>query len=374
MISHSTYTRETYEMSEVEILQAYEQPGHEIAFSAPQRVADYFKISEKKAKQIISRSDAYNLHKEYKRPKTYNPYFVYRRRELLQADLIEIRQISGQNDGVNYLLLIIDIFSRKIWVFPMETKTAVETVNVFSAFLHEIRRGRRVKEIMTDAGKEFCNRLLQHLLRTKRIKHRIASGTCKASYAERANKSIQILIYKYLTNAESLRYIDALPNLVETYNKRAHRSLQKMCPNDADLPRNEVRVRGIHIERYMSIQRKKPTLAVGDTVRVKTDSKQIVDARRAYAEQYHGELYKIVAINVRLPIPLYYIKSMNTLERIKDGFYSNELSKVSGDVFKIDRVISWRGRGRNRQALVRWKYFDSQWDEWIPEENILRRY
>lgn len=201
-----------------------------------------------------------------------------------------------------------------------------------------------------------------------------ASSTSKAALAERANRSIQILIYKHLTANESLRFIDVLPQLVRTYNNRGHRTLNYMTPNEASQPQNEVRVRGIHMQRYASIRRKKPTLRLGAMVRVKTDSNAISPARRAYAEQFHGEYFTIMRINRRLPIPMYYLKSLDTGESIKDGFYANELSEVQGEVFKIEKVLKERMRAGKRELLVRWKWFNSMHDSWIPATDIVQVY
>ena len=59
--------------------------------------------------------DSYVRHREIKPPKSYNPYFVYERREIIQADLIDMQNLAQWNQGVNYILLVMDIFSRRAW-------------------------------------------------------------------------------------------------------------------------------------------------------------------------------------------------------------------------------------------------------------------
>lgn len=357
------------------VLRKYKEPGHPTAFSAPGNVAKHFKdrgLSEKQAKHILQHDDAYVLHKEYKRPKVFNPYFIYEKRNTVQGDLIDIAKIKKENDDISFLLLLIDIFTRKVWVYPVKRKTAIEMKNAFTTWLRKIRQKPKVVE--TDAGREFCNQQVQNLFDSNDIEHKIAIGTCKAAFAERANKTIQILIYKFLTENETLRYIDVLNDLVKTYNRRGHRSLQYLSPIEAERNTNQELVRAIQLMRFNKIKRKKPTLKLGDIVRLKTEAKQIVSSRRAYAEQFTGEYFMVIRINTRLPIPLYYVKSLDTNEHIHGGFYSNELSVIRGDVFKIERVLRTRGQGRNRQLYVRWKYFGPQWDEWIYERDLTERY
>lgn len=351
----------------------FRSPGHPTAFSAPANIARQYNISEKKAKEILQEVDSYVLHKEYKRPKQYNPYYIYNRRELIQADLIDIRTLQQTNDGVNYLLLAIDVFTRKVHVYPLKRKTAVEMIKALRQYLHDLGPPTP-KILMTDAGTEFWARNVRDFLGSKGIILQLAHGTSKASYAERANKTIQVLIYKYLSDQETTRYINVLPNLIKTYNSRGHRNLKYMSPNDADKPENEQRVRAIAVERYSKIRRKSPTLQLGDVVRIKTDPQNVDPARRAYAEQYKGEYFIIIRINKTLPIPLYYLVSMNTNEHIKGGFYSNELSKIQGDVFKIEEVLRERGRGNNKEILVKWKFFNDTHNSWIPARNIVQRF
>ena len=353
-----------------EILNSFHTPGHPIAYSAPSAVARFFNISEKKVRDILEHSDTYVLHREYKRPRVFNPYFIYNRRELVQADLIDIQSIHTTNDNVKYLLVIIDVFSRKIWVYPLKRKNSGSMMEALRAWQQDIDRLPEV--FSTDHGTEFFNRPVQNFFASNNVDQQLAVGTSKAAIAERVNKTLQILIYKYLTDKETLRYIDVLPQLVETYNNRKHRALAyQFSPNEADLPRNEPEVLGIHRARIQKVKRKKPKFKVGDIVRVKTDSRVIDTAKRAYAEQFRGEYFTIFRVNTRLPIPLYYLRSNNTNEEIRGGFYAEELQRVQGNVYKIEAVLRRRVRRRRREALVKWKYFGPEHNSWIPERDLV---
>ncbi len=349
------------------ILRAYGSPGHPIAFSGVNTVANFYKISKKRAQEILRENDAYVLHKEFKTPTEYNPYYIYKQRQLVQGDLIDIQKIKEKNDQIQYLFLLIDVFSKKMWVYPLKDKKGKTVLQALRHWLAQIDQPPITLE--TDQGSEFKNEVVSSFLQAKGIEQQFAIGTCKAAIAERANKSLQYLIFKYLTHTESLRYIDRLQDFVSTYNDRKHRTIL-MKPNEADLARNERKVRSFHMRRWAKIKRKIPKLKLGDMVRVKTAAKAVHSSRRAYAEQYNGEYFRIVRINRTLPIPLYYLRSMDTGEFIEGGFYPNELSVVRGNVFKIDKILQRRTVRRQRQVLVRWKYFGQTHDEWIPEETL----
>lgn len=355
------------------IMTAYVKPGHPIAYSAPGRVAKYFNIKQAQAKHILEHIEGYTLHREYKQPKFYNPYYVHNRREQVQGDLIDVAKLSNENDGVKFLLLLIDIMTKKIWVLPLQSKSAANMRAAFVTWLGELQT--KPKILKTDKGTEFTNRLVQTLLRERDIEWQAAFGTLKACIAERVNKTLQILIFKHLSENETLRYIDVLPNLVKTYNTRGHRTLEGLTPNEADLPANENRVIAIFRKRYQEAAKHRKTnlpFKVGDLVRIKTDPKKISSSSRAYAEQFKGEYFRIIRINRTLPIALYYLRSTDTGENIEGGFYANELQKLQGEMYKIERVLNRRTRNGRRELLVKWKYFGDRWNQWIPAADVAR--
>lgn len=357
------------------ILKAYNKPGHPIAFSAPASVAEYFNVSLKFAKEVLEHDDAYNLHREYKQPKVYNPYYSHSRREQVQADLIDVSKIANNNDGCRFLLVLIDIFTKRVWVYPLKSKSGKDMLHAMRTWVESLRQPP--SKLVTDRGLEFTNRRLQELLRRHNIEWYAAGGTMKAAIAERVNKTLQILIYKYMTAKETTRYIDKLPSIVATYNKRPHRTLKGLPPKLADLPRNEGLVQSIHHLRYEKIARHRKTelpYKVGDLVRIKTEAKKISSSTRAYAEQFHGEYFRIIRINRTMPIAMYYLRSLDTGEMIQGGFYANELQRQRGDVYKIERVLGRRTRRGVREVHVKWKYFGDQWNEWIPETEIVEVY
>lgn len=358
--------------TEKELIALYRTPGHPIAFSAPSKIYRYFRgrLSREFIKDALEKIDAYTLHREYKRPRIHNPYYSYVRRKNFQADLISIAALKEANDSVCFLNLIIDVFTRKIWIVPQKDKSAKSTTRAMLKWLDSMGEDSNAeKQLLTDRGKEYRNNELKAALQERSIRHDFTQNIHKCAIAERANKTIQVLIYKYLTDkGKNDRYIDVLGDIVRSYNKRPHRTLGNHSPNFADKKSNELFMRSLHLRRYAERERKrgrKRTLTLGDKVRVKTYGTGISTARRAYLQQFKGELFIVTSINTILPVPLYHITAMDDDEAIEGGFYSNELQRVGGDAFKVERVLRERGEGENKEYFVKWLYFSPRWNSWV---------
>ena len=80
--------------------------------------------------------------------------------EIWAADLINMQAFSKDNNGIKYLLTVIDIFSKFVWIVPLKQKTGQEIVNAFSWILKE----RRPSKTWVDRGREFYNKDVQKLV------------------------------------------------------------------------------------------------------------------------------------------------------------------------------------------------------------------
>lgn len=128
----------TKEQALLDLEKQYDTPGEPLYMSGISKIKDYYQkhLSIDEIRQFLARSRTYTTHYQFKRPK-FNPYYVRQLRQQFQLDLTEVSKISEYNDGVNYLLLCIDVFSRKLWVQPLRRKTANEVLSKFQSILEE---------------------------------------------------------------------------------------------------------------------------------------------------------------------------------------------------------------------------------------------
>ena len=78
--------------------------------------------------------------------------------EQLDVDWADMQSLSKDNDGIEYLPVAIDVFSRYAWVEPMKNKTAKEVERGLMIILNQVKP----RKIRTDGGSEFNNRWVKH--------------------------------------------------------------------------------------------------------------------------------------------------------------------------------------------------------------------
>ena len=61
--------------------------------------------------------------------------------------------ITKFNEGIKFLLCVIDIFSKYAWVVPLKDKKGVTIVNAFQKILDDSKR--KPNKIWVDKGSEF---------------------------------------------------------------------------------------------------------------------------------------------------------------------------------------------------------------------------
>ena len=187
--------------------------------------------SKKLVKDWLQAQDTYTLHKSIRRKFPRRKTIVGGPNHQFQADLIDLQQFKKDNNGFSYLLTLIDVFSKFAYVVPLQNKNGN---TLLDAFKNLFASGFKTLSLQTDRGKEFINKKLQSFLKGKQVHFFVTQNDeIKASIVERFNRTLKDRMFRYLTHNETRRYIDVLPDFVETYNNTYHRSI-KMSPINVD--------------------------------------------------------------------------------------------------------------------------------------------
>src|SRR5579885_1152849 len=188
-----------------------------------QRVAElYIGISRAQVHEFLKNQETYQLHLRPTRVKIVNPIVSYAPYNIFQADLIELSDFKVLNNGYEYVLVVIDVYSKFMWVAPLKNKSASTVTKAFE----EIIKESPPKTLQTDRGSEFLNSDFQAMLKKYDITH-VASAPYnpkQQAVVERSNQTLKHLIYAHMTQFNTKRWVDVLPTLVNNYNNTYHTS------------------------------------------------------------------------------------------------------------------------------------------------------
>lgn len=276
--------------------------------------------------------------------------------DLWQADLVEMGNYSVHNNDFRYLLTLIDTFSKFAWVAPLKSKTSTD---VAKAMEEIFKLGRIPKNLHTDDGKEFFNKLFKKLMEKYNINHYSTYSVMKASIVERFNRTLKGMMWKEFSYNGSYHWIDLYKELVDRYNKKFHRTI-KMPPINVNSTNEKMLLDTVynHPKIY-----KIPKFHVGDFVRI-SKYKHIFE--KGYTPNWTSEIFEIKS--VRNTYPTTYILEDYQGNKIEGGFYNEELSKTRfPDTYLVENIL----KIKNDKAYVKWLGFSNQHNSWINKNEIL---
>ena len=270
------------------------------------------------------------------------------------ADLADMRALSKENDGYNFLLLVIDTFSKYGWIVPLKDKKGETIVKALKEIFKE--SGRRPDKLWTDKGREFFNKDVRDLVYLYATENEE-----KSSIAERWIRTMKEKMFKYFTDYNTNKYIDVLPELVEDYNNTVHSST-KLTPTDASKEENELKVwSNLYPDRYKT-SRLNPKFSVGDKVRI-TKKKTVFE--KGYTTRWTEEIFTIKEIRETNPLT-YKLEDLQG-EEIEGTFYEPELQKTEQQIYRIEKIIK-KEKGR---SFVKWKGYPDKFNSWVDNKDLI---
>lgn len=345
------------------------QPG---AFAGPNKlhnvlVQNGYLVKIDEIKKWLQQHDAYTLFKPVKYRFKRNRIVTTGLDYMWDADLADVSNIAEHNDGYRYLLVVIDVFSRYLWVEPVKTKQQSEMVAAFERIF--TKTNRRPQRLRTDKGTEFKNRKVRSMLNGLQVKAFSTKNETKANYAERVIRTIKTLLYRYFHQNQSYRYVEVLQDLVYNYNNRPHSSLGTKSPAQID-KNNEAKVwKRMYIDTAKQGKKRPFRFKFGDKVRISHLKYQF---QRDFHQKWTEEFFKVYGRARKSSRNMYLIKDLMN-ERIDGYFYENELQKIDKEddpVLRIEQVI--RKRKRGKEILVKYMGWPEKFNAWINAENVQK--
>ena len=118
-------------------------------------------VTRKELQDFFEKQESNQLHKKPPTVRNYFPFVSQGVNDILQIDLADFSDISTTNDGYNYIITSVDVFSRYAYVYPIKNKSSETVCNVVKHFLNHVQG---VKSIMSDNESEFNNRDYKYII------------------------------------------------------------------------------------------------------------------------------------------------------------------------------------------------------------------
>lgn len=366
-----TNNRENARLSRV-----YYNPAHAASYSGARRLLSVAPETED-VNRWLAGEDAYTLHKKVLRRFPRLHYSVSGIDSVWEADLTDLSSLNQYNDNYCYLLFVIDVLSKYLWVEPLLDKTAPSITEAFTKIFE--RSGHRRPDTMrTDRGGEFMGHHTINYLTRQGIKHQEANNPdIKCSIVERVQRTIKEKMWRYFTHQNSRRYIDVLQDIVTGYNNGYHSSI-KMRPADVTFDNDTLAWKNIQSYRKSKKKlaadakkpKKKPKYRCGDMVRI-SRSKGVFE--KGYMANFSEEIFKIRRVLEHRDPVVYLLEDLNG-EEIDSIFYEPELSLVRIDTenhtWQINEILRTSGRGANKKYFVSWVGWPKKFNSWVAAADL----
>ena len=349
----------------------YFNPSHPASFGGIDKLyraaqsEGRFNLSRNQISKWLHKQEPYSLQKPVRYSFQRTPIIVDGIDDQWSADLMDMKKFAKDNKGYSYVLLVIDTFSKYLWIRPLKDKQGESVTKAFKDIFNGKRKPQRIR---TDKGQEFRAKSVTSLMKSLGIKQMFAQNEKKAAVSERTIKTIKSKIFRYLTYKNSLKYIDELQNFADSYNSAIHRTIS-MPPNTVN-SENEEDVRlATYFSHKQNYKHDSFKFKAGDRVRI-THLRNPFS--REYDQRWSGEVFTVAKRFRRGGIPIYRLKDYDG-DDISGGFYQQELQKVQlndNDLFKIETVLKSRGKGQNKQYFVKWLYWPKKFNSWVKASDI----
>ena len=233
-----------------------------------------------------------------KRPRKFNSWVANRATEEYQADLFffdDLRQREKVKEGdatrtvrepveYNAGLLVVDTFSKKIAVVPLNRKTGGNLRIALGKAFEQL--GRKPEMLYTDAEAGLTGKQTQEWLREKEVAHNI---TLKhAPVAERMIGHIKNQIFYAMKEKPDKKWWEVVDDVVDDYNMNHISRSTQMTPNKAARSKNRDQVKA-RLESIRKSDNPQPRINQGDKVRVVIKKK----FAKGYMPDWSEEVYTV---------------------------------------------------------------------------------
>lgn len=154
--------------------------------------------------------------------KSFRPEYPFQH---WQMDLIDYSKLHRENKGFKYILVIMDIFTKFVYLFPLKFKGLVNGRNDIPYILNKLFLSGDIPDILhSDQGTEFRNRTIHEICVEFGVKQIFGKPYSPQTqgFVENKNKHIKSMVNAYFTQYGKATWYGILDRIAYTINNAKH--------------------------------------------------------------------------------------------------------------------------------------------------------
>jgi hypothetical protein len=248
-------------------------------------------ISDKEVVEFYNNEITTQLTKKQDKKVEQGHMIAYFVNEIWLLDIVDLVKYNLFNKGYKYLLLAVDVFSRKVFTTPLKGK---DIPNVLQGF-RELIKHEKPRTILSDHEPAFIGNEFYEYLKKKEIVLNVNKlGDHHAlGILDNFVKKLKTILTKLFLKNNSTNWIDSIKSIIAHHNKSDHTALKGVSPNDATTKDDYQKVLNINIEKNLK-NKIVSDLEIGDKVR--KDLLYNDKFAKRTETRWSGKVYKVVKV------------------------------------------------------------------------------
>ena len=296
-------------------------------------------ISRRQVADWLSKQETHQLYTNRpEKASTIKPTVLKRPYSQLAIDLVDMT--SYEDNGMKWLLNVIDIFSKKAWSKALPDKKDNTVSNAMSDILKSIKEP--VSTIRSDNGSEFKNAVFERMLKNAGVKKHIFSLPYKPQSngaIERFNQTLKRQIFQNKHLDVNYSWVKDLSKLIDQYNNEYHDTI-KMSPNELLESKDWATAETNTRRRIKDWGVEEAIYDVGQKVRIKQDG---LEKRKWTTDVF--EIVKVLQPRNSIAVPQYQVKNTTDGKRISKTYYRDDLLPIEDVMNKV--------KGKERYVITK---------------------
>jgi hypothetical protein len=295
----------------------------------------YIGITRNDVQKQLSSQKEYQMTQPLDAHRTNKPVISKFPNQLWGIDLIDLQPYMSSNYQNRYIMNVVDIFSRKIWLAKLKNKNAEETKDRFEDICN--RAGVKPTYLLSDNGTEWKGEFAEFCEDNDIVQRFVRSYSPQANgVVERANKEIRKIIRAIMLQTNRFIWRNQLETIENNRNEAYHSSI-KGIPNQVWVPeKTRLTLRDLP----ESIVKENPRLLARVSI-VKKALKEI----RKFKEQDDFEVGDMVRVKMSSIFA-------NVRSLVKAKKEKNLVVTFSPELFRVSKVIVPKGVLERKRYIV----------------------